>query len=225
MKPQRALIVEDHPQVASILRPLLQSCSLNVDYAIRCDDALRFLQTQNYALVVLDRNLPDGDGLDVLKAMREQNLHCRVIILSERGRVEERIRGLNRGADDYLPKPFASEEFRARVQALLRREKRPMSPELEFGPCLLAIGEQQLVYGPDRIQLSKHEAQLFELLIRHPRHTATRDRIATSLWSSEHYPTDASIDSFMKRVRRKLTNTPVRLRTRYNLGYELYLQD
>jgi DNA-binding response OmpR family regulator len=222
MTAQRALIVEDHPQVASALRPLLQSCSLNVDYVTRCDRAMDRLSRNSYALVVLDRNLPDGDGLDVLRAMHAQSLTSRVLILSERGCVEERIRGLQRGADDYLTKPFSSEEFLARVHALLRREKKPTVYRLEFGQCVLAVREQQLQYGAVQIHLSEREVKLLELLVRHPLHIISREHIANALWSSDKYPSNASLDSFVKRMRYKLHATPLRLHTRYNLGYELH---
>lgn len=221
---QRALVVEDYPQAVFVLRPLLRSCNFLTDHARTVDAAVTKLHHTNYDLVILDRNLPDGDGIELLSVIEEQSLDTKTLVLSERGRVEERVDGLQKGADDYLPKPFSSEEFIARVYAIMRRARKLTFAETQIGPCALSVHEALLEYNTQTIQLSKKEAKIIDLFARHPKHVLQRERIATSLWTVDKYPSTSSIDTFMKRLRNKLSSTPLQIRTRYNLGYELLVQ-
>lgn len=218
---QRALVVEDYPQIVYLLRPLLRSCQFVVDHAISLNTAELKLEKLQYDLVILDRNLPDGDGLELMQTISEHSTDTKILVLSERGLVHEKVAGLKAGADDYLAKPFSSDEFIARVQAIMRRASTLKSTTVSVGVCSLSLGEARLAYGNNVIQLSKREAHLIDLLVRHPHHVIDREKIALNLWTMDKYPSSSSIDTFMKRLRDKLSSTPVKIKTRYNLGYEL----
>jgi DNA-binding response OmpR family regulator len=151
----------------------------------------------------------------------EQSYDAKVLMLTDRSLVSEKVSGLRRGADEYMSKPFSSAEFIARVENLMRRSRRITSTALPIGRGALLLGEAQLEYGKKTVQLSKKEAQLIDMFIRQPKHQLTRESIASNIWTIDRYPSASSIDTFMKRLRTKLSATPLRILTRYNLGYEL----
>lgn len=224
MNVQRALIVEDYPQVIFTLRPLLRTRHFLVDSAGTMSSAVRKIHQRTYDLVILDRNLPDGDGVELLQTIDEQSLDTKTLILSERGLVHDRVAGLRSGADDYLPKPFSDDEFIERVNAVMRRAKKLTTKRLEIGSCALYLGEALLEYEGEKIKLSSKEAKMVDLLARHPMHILNKERMATTLWTVDKYPSSSSLDTFIKRLRSKLSSTPLRISTRYNLGYELSIQ-
>ena len=117
----RALVVDDQPQIVSFLRPVLEREKYRVAYADTVFQGEKKLRSDHYHVVILDRNLPDGDGLGLLPLIAETSQETKTIVLSQRGAVEHRIEGLNTGADEYIPKPFSVEEFVARLHAVTRR--------------------------------------------------------------------------------------------------------
>lgn len=222
---QRALVVEDYPQLVFLLRPLLHSAHFTVEHVESIESAVTKLDAKTYDLVVLDRNLPDGDGIELLSTITEHSVDTKVLVLSELGQVKERIDGLRAGADEYMAKPFSSEEFLVRVENLMRRARKITSASITVGKGTLLLGEAKIEYGSQSIQLSKKETHLLDLFVRHPKHQLTRESIASHVWTADKYPSASSIDTFMKRLRTKLSSTPLRIRTRYNLGYELSLPE
>lgn len=185
----RILLVEDEAKVASFLRSALEETSYAVDTSHDGEEACYFAETTDYDLVILDIMLPKMDGFQVLRRLRARRPNLPVLVLTARGGVEDRVRGLDLGADDYLVKPFALAELNARVRALLRRGARESAAELRVDDLVLDSTRRRVTRAGKPIDLSNKEFSLLEYLMRNANHAVTRSMIAEHVW-------DASFDSF-----------------------------
>jgi len=217
----KVLVVEDHPELMFVLRQLLTQIHCVADHVMTIEQASAKLDQRKYDLVVLDRHLPDGDGQELIDGIAESSQDTKILMLTECDAVSDKVSCLLAGADDYLAKPFSGDEFVARVRAVLRRGKIIEMKRTNLGQCMLLLHEAQLEYGSRHVRLTTRESRLLDLFARHPRHVLSREYIATQLWTADQYPSSSSIDTFMKRLRDKLSCTPLKIQTRYNLGYEL----
>ncbi len=200
----RILCVEDEPAIAAAIRDALVREGHAVDHVTRGDEALDWLQAYPYDLVILDLVLPGMDGMDVCRQIRARGLNTPVLMVTALDRVDDRVRGLDTGADDYLSKPFAMNELLARVRALLRRDSPGRDPvlrvaDLELEPATLTVRRDG-----NPIRLTAREFALLELLARHPGRIFSRDRIIDAIWDADFTAESNIVEVYIRSVRRKI---------------------
>jgi two-component system, OmpR family, response regulator len=216
----RILVVEDEKKTASFVKKALEAEGFAVDAAHNGDDGLTLAQTTPYDAVVLDIMLPGRDGLGVLKQLRDRRSNVPVLLLSARGAVEERVEGLNAGADDYLAKPFALAELVARVRALVRRND-SRSVLLQLGNLTVNTVTREVKRGTRAIDLSAREYRLLEFLLRSQTRVCSRMQILEKVWDYDFDPGTNLVDVYVRRVRDKVDATPEKplLHTVRGVGY------
>jgi two-component system, OmpR family, response regulator len=212
----KLLVVEDEERVASFLGKGLRAHGYTVEWARNGAEALARVMDPGISLVILDLGLPDQDGLDVLAAMRERGSMVPVLVLSARGRVDDRVRGLNLGADDYLGKPFAFEELLARVRANLRPRTVPASVVQADGVRLDLIRREATIAGRT-VSLSAREFSLLRVFVGHPRQVLSRQELLSMAWGLDFDPGTNLVDVYVGYLRRKL-GEPV-IQTARGSGY------
>jgi DNA-binding response OmpR family regulator len=200
----RILIAEDDPRLGASLKQGLEESHYAVDLATDGSTALALGQEVDYDLIVLDVRLPQLSGFDVCRDLRRQNRMMPVIFLTALGDIEQRVTGLDLGADDYLVKPFAFLELQARIRALLRRDSGKRSAVLHFGDITLDPSTHEVWRGSRLIDLSSKEYALLEFLMRHPRQVLSRQVIADHVWDMDADHLSNVIDVYVSYLRRKL---------------------
>ncbi|MDQ6632373.1 MAG: response regulator transcription factor [Verrucomicrobiota bacterium] len=217
----RVLIVEDEKKTASFIRKALQAENFAVDISHNGDEALALATTTSFDAIVLDIMLPGRDGLGVLRQLRERKNSTPVLLLSARGEVNERVEGLNIGADDYLPKPFALAELIARVRALGRRANEPKSILLRVADLTLDTVTHQAQRGGTKFELTAREYRLLEFLMRTPGRICGRMAILEKVWDYDFDPGTNLVDVYIKRLREKIDAefSPKLLHTVRGAGY------
>jgi DNA-binding response OmpR family regulator len=219
----RLLLVEDQPKVASFIRRGLEEEHYAVDVASKGNDALDLLAVNTYDLVILDLMLPDISGFDVCKELRQQGLSVPVLMLTARDALDEKVAGLDAGADDYLTKPFAFPEFLARVRALLRRREDVKTTKLQIADLVLDTASHEVTRGGKIIQLASKEYAVLEYLMRHAERVVTRTMMLEAVWGYDFDPGSNVVDVYIRYLRRKLDDPyPVKLlETIRGTGYRL----
>ncbi|MGD9896428.1 MAG: response regulator transcription factor [Candidatus Methylacidiphilaceae bacterium] len=200
----RILIVEDEAKIAAFIRKSLEEQGFAVDTIARGDDALLALVNHPYDAAVLDIFLPGRDGLSVLRAVRRRGIHLPVLVLSARGEIYERVEGLESGADDYLPKPFAMEELIARLRALLRRAAGVGLSLYQVGDLTLNLVSRVATRGERKIELTGREFSFLELLLRSPGRVFTRTEICEHVWNFHFDPGTNLVDVYIQKLRKKI---------------------
>ncbi len=200
----RLLVVEDEQTLARYLQRGLEEIAWTVDVSGTVEEAWRLLLLNPYDLVILDLGLPGLDGGELLRRVREAGMGTAVLVLTARGAVEERVAGLNAGADDYLCKPFAFSELVARIRALSRRDRQPRSPWLRVGDLELDVLTRQARRGARRIDLPAREFPGLEYLMRHAGEVVTRTMLAEHVWGDHYDSLSNLIEVFVNRLRKKL---------------------
>jgi len=221
----RVLIVEDDPALRLGIRRALQAEGWQVDVVEDGEQALTATRVQRYDAAVLDLGLPRLDGLSVLRAWRSQGEDFSVLVLTARDALDDRVEGLNTGADDYLGKPFEPEELVARLRAVARRRRGQATPLLTLGRLSYSPASRELRCADGEVPLSAREAALIELLMASPDKALTKSRIIASMssWESEFSPN--SVEIYVMRLRRKLVGSGVRIETVRGVGYRMCLDD
>ncbi len=200
----RVLVVEDEKKTASFIRKALQSEGHAVDVLHDGSDALAAVGATPFDVVVLDIMLPGRDGLSVVRQMRERKIKTPVLLLTARSEVGEKVEGLNAGADDYLPKPFALEELIARVRALGRRSAETTSATLRVGDLTLDTVTRKVKRGDRLIDLAPREYLLLEFLMRSPGRICGRMAIVEKVWDYDFDPGTNLVDVYIMRLREKI---------------------
>jgi DNA-binding response OmpR family regulator len=198
------LIVEDEERVASFLDKGLRAHGYAVEWAQTGEDALRRLMHAGISLVILDLGLPGLDGLDVLAGLRERGSAVPVLVLSARGRVDDRVKGLNRGADDYLGKPFAFEELLARVRANLRPRATISPSVVRIGGICIDLLRREVTVGGRTVSLSAREFSLLKVFADHPGKVLSRQQLLSMAWGMDFDPQTNLVDVYVGYLRRKL---------------------
>ncbi|WP_404383826.1 response regulator transcription factor [Caenispirillum salinarum] len=217
----RLLIVEDNPDLADTLRRLLAADGHAVDIATDGEGADATLSAEAFDLVVLDLGLPDMDGMEVLKNLRARGSETAVLVLTARGGLDDRVRGLDLGADDYLAKPFEVEELEARVRALLRRKAGASGGTLRVGRLEFEVGTRRLRLCGEAVELPRRELDVLEaLVLRHGRVVSKRE-LADSVSGFDEPLSDTAVELYISRLRRKLEPAGLRVRVLRGLGYVL----
>ena len=219
----RILVAEDESSIARALKALLEKNKYTVDVVDNGTDALAYITSSPYDALVLDIMMPGMDGIQVLRAARTQGVATPALFLTAKSQVEDRVAGLDAGADDYLPKPFASAEFLARVRALTRRNSTYVPSVLTVGNVSLDCSQYDLSTPEGCIRLSNKEYQLMELFMRHPRQVFSSDHLMERIWQAD---SDAEIDviwTYIGFLRKKLKqlNANVEIKTIRGAGYSL----
>ncbi|QTP57804.1 response regulator transcription factor [Billgrantia antri] len=200
----RILLVEDHDRLARLMCKGLEAAGIAADVAGRIDTAWAAVQQVSYQALVLDRGLPDGDGLILLQKLRKAGLGVPCLVLTARDALHDRVQGLEAGADDYLPKPFAMDEMVARVRALLRRpvEFHPLDPS--HGDLTLRPEAGVLCRGDESVTLAPAELHIMQLLLHKPREVVRRSALEAAAWGLSEAVTPNALDVALHRLRRKL---------------------
>lgn len=217
----RLLVVEDEQTLARYLQRGLEEAAWTVDVSASAEDAWQLLLLNPYDLAILDLGLPGADGGELLRRVREAGMDIPVLILTARGSVEDRVAGLNAGADDYLSKPFAFSELLARIHALLRRGHEPRAVGLQVGDLQLDLLRRQAQRGTRHIDLTAREFGVLEYLMRHAGEVVTRTMLAEHVWGDHYDSLSNLIEVFINRLRKKLEvdGAPRLLHTVRGAGY------
>ncbi len=200
----RILIVEDDSRLLLQLDQYMQSQGFSVDLADDGDKALYQLKEYNYDLAIIDVGLPIIDGFDVVKQARASHISCPIIILTARDRWQEKVKGLESGADDYLTKPFVHEELLARVKALIRRSAGQASPIMHKGPLSLDTSANQLYVNEKPIELTAYEYKVIEYLMMNPNKVVSKTEMVEHIYDQDFDLDSNVIEVFVGRLRRKL---------------------
>jgi two-component system, OmpR family, response regulator TctD len=217
----RVLLVEDNGELSDWIARALRQSGMVVDELRDGIQAEHVLSTQNYDIVLLDLSLPRLDGLAVLRRLRARECSVPVLILTARGGLEDRVRGLDAGADDYLTKPFELSELEARMRALVRRAHGAASNEVVIGSLHYDAGSRLFKLGGDPIALSPREHSVLEMLVGNARTPVSKETLASSIVTLDDAVSIEAIEIYVHRLRRKLEHGRVRIRTLRGLGYML----
>lgn len=219
------LVVEDQQRLALLLRRVLTEERHTVDVATDGTEGFDLAASDTYDLVVLDVMLPGMDGIEICREMRDSGVHTPVLMLTARGAVEDRVAGLNAGADDYLIKPFAMEELLARVNALLRRRDRDIEApqQLQVGDLILDLVRHEVRRGGRIIELTAKEFALLEYLMRHPNQVLTRTQITDHVWRYDLDALSNVVDTYIHYLRDKIDKGFSRrlIKTVRGVGYKI----
>jgi DNA-binding response OmpR family regulator len=219
----RVLVVDDDRKLASMVRRELTDQGYAVDVAYDGEEGLAFAELGPYDLILLDVVMPGMDGLSVCRRLREQKVRTPVLMLTARAHVDERVGGLDSGADDYLVKPFNFRELHARVRALLRRGDAPKEPVLRVGDVSVDTVAHEVRRGGQPVDLTGKEYAILEYFARNPNRVLSRSQIAEHAWNYDFEAESNIIDVYVGNLRRKLGDrdgAPL-LRTVRGVGYKL----
>jgi DNA-binding response OmpR family regulator len=202
----RILVIEDEPKLGEALQGGLRAESYEVALAHTGEEGFYLAQSEKFDLLVLDVMLPGRSGLEILTTMRVRGFKTPVLILTARDAVEDRVRGLDAGADDYLVKPFAFPELLARIRALGRRGAPETSPKLQVADLHMDVEARSVRRGGETLELTAREFELLEYLVRHQGHVVSREMLTREVWkeAGRHTPLDNVIDVHVARLRRKV---------------------
>lgn len=220
------LIIEDELPIAQILKAYLENNDFLVTYDLGEGDVTQTYLKHNPSLVLLDLMLPQNDGLEILKEIRQYG-SCPVIILTAKGSVPERLAGLGLGADDYITKPFDPEEVVARVQAVLRRSSHLEDQEMiKLGHLIINLTTHTASLYDEILPLSPRDSGLLAFLAQHPNQCFTRDQLLNSVWGMNYEGADRAVDASIKRLRQHLRDWSINegeIKTMRGMGYVLHV--
>ncbi|NOI15009.1 response regulator transcription factor [Vibrio hepatarius] len=216
----RILILEDNQVIAQGLQKTLSNHGFAVDIFHLAEDAIHAIQTQQFDLLLLDLGLPDCDGLQVLRSLRQKNSAIPVLIISARDQLSERILGLNEGADDYLCKPFETDEVIARVHALLRRSTARASNAIEYGTLRFDAVSRSVTFKGEEVVLHRREISVLECLLSNPDRVVSKGQIVQHISSFNEELSESAIETYISRLRKKFA-PELNIRTVRGLGYML----
>ena len=220
----RILIVEDDHKIANAVKKGLEQESMATDLAYDGKSGFASASTIEYDLIILDRMLPEVDGLEICQLLRKNKVHTPIIMLTAKDRISDRVEGLNAGADDYLIKPFAFEELLARVRALLRRPQKEIGSTLTVGDLNLDPVKYEVSRDKQKISLSTKEFALLEYLMRNPGRILTKDNIISHVWDYDADILPNTVEVYIGYLRNKvdrIKNKPKLIRTVRGFGYKI----
>jgi len=200
----RILVVDDDYRLCNIVKRGLVEEAYAVDIAHDGEEGEYCAEINSYDLIILDVMMPKKDGTSVCRELRAKNINTPILMLTAKDAVDDRVRGLDSGADDYLIKPFTFNEFLARVRALLRREGMTKSPELRVGDLILNTLTREVCRGQKVVELTTKEYVILEYFMRHPNIVVTRTMIEEHAWDYDYDSLSNLIDVYIRRIRRKI---------------------
>jgi heavy metal response regulator len=219
----RVLVVEDEQKIADFIRKGLSEQGYAVDVAYDGDEAVDWPTVAEFDVIILDVMLPLRDGIEVCSVLRQQGVRTPILMLTAKDAVEDRVRGLDSGADDYLVKPFAFAELLARLRALTRRQPAVLGAVLQVGDLVLDTATRKVARGGTPIDLTTKEYGILEYLMRHPNQVLTRTMIAEDVWNYDFDNASNVIDVHIRNLRRKIDDRfPAKLiQTVRGAGYRI----
>jgi len=219
----RILLVEDSESIVEYVCVCLKDEAYIVDSVGTLSDGETALKTTVFDIVILDLTLPDGDGLDLLKILRAEGNAVPVLVLTGRDELEQRVMGLNSGADDYLTKPFALEELKARLRALLRRPESVLASTLTAGNVTFDSNTREVRVDDEVIKISRREMGVLEQLMRRFEHVVAKDALEMKLYGYDDEVSHNSLEANVSRLRKRLSQTEasVKINTLRGIGYLL----
>jgi two-component system, OmpR family, response regulator len=204
----KVLLVEDDRKIASFVKKGLKEQGFIVDTCDNGDEGYDLASGQAYDVILLDIMLPGRDGLSILRGLREKKNTVPVILITARSAIQERVEGLNLGADDYLPKPFYMEELLARIHAVTRRSTGDQLSLMQVGRLTINLITREVMLGKEKVELTAREFSLLELLMRSPGRVFTRTQILEHVWGYDFDPQTNVVDVYVRRLRSKVDVDP-----------------
>lgn len=221
----KILVVEDEHKIASSIKKGLEQESFAVDVSYTGNDGLDLASTEDYDLIILDTLLPDINGVEICRRLREQNIHVPILMLTAMGQLADKVQGLDAGADDYMTKPFAFEELLARVRALIRRPHSSTGISLNVEDLSLDTVSYEVKRADKHIQLSNKEFALLEYLLRHPNQILTKEQIISHVWNYDADVLPNTVEVYIGYLRNKIDKpfpkNPTLIHTIRGFGYKL----
>jgi DNA-binding response OmpR family regulator len=219
----RLLVIEDSIPIAGAVRAMLERRKFAVDVCNDGESGLDFLLRQPYDAAVVDIVLPERDGFSIVESARSHGIQTPILFLTARDAVEDRVRGLNTGADDYLVKPFQEDELVARINALIRRSDRPSHPLITAGKLTVDIAARSATYDGKPVELGTTEFRLLEFLARNAGITFSRAQLLERIWEYDFEGSSNIVDVYVSQVRRKLKAAGGNdvIKTVWGVGYKL----
>lgn len=220
----KVLMIEDEVRLAKAVKFLLKEQNITCETIANGKTGLDLAFENIYDVIILDVMLPEMNGFEILKELRANKCETPIIMLTAKNMVEDKVNGLNLGADDYLTKPFDSNELIARVKALARRNGTKIASEtLEFGDLLLDLSTSKLTSNNEAIKLNFKEFEIMKLLLASPKQIVSKDILFSKVWGWESIATDSSIEAYMSFLRKKLKflNSRVSIKNYQKIGYKL----
>lgn len=218
------LVVEDEPKIANLLRRGLMEESYAVDIALNGEDALHKFDVNEYDFVILDRMLPNTDGIEVCRKMRTLSANIPILILTAKGEVEDRIAGLDSGADDYMIKPFAFGELTARIRSLLRRGSVALPTVLTISDLTCNPATREVERGGKKIEFTAKEYALLEYFMRNQNKSLSKRQILEHVWDYSYEGFSNIVETYVKYLRKKLRvhkDSPELIYTHRGYGYSM----
>lgn len=215
------LIVEDEIRLAQSLQEILKNHHHQVDIVFDGMDGFDYARSDQYDVIILDVMLPKMDGYQLVKKLRESNISTPVIFLSAKDSTQDKIYGLNQGADDYLTKPFDASELIARLNALSRRKGEVVLNEISYQNLILNTNDHRLTHCDQVLKLSLKEFQLLELFMKSPKQVFSKEQLITKVWGYDSDAQDNNVEAYISFLRRKLEflKTPATIHTIRKVGY------
>lgn len=201
----RVLLVEDQAELAGLVSANLRRSGFAVDHAGMLEEARAALATTPYDIVLLDLRLPDGDGFELIRSLRRKHDFTPIIVLTARDRLNDRVEGLNLGADDYLVKPFAHEELLARVQAVLRRPKQAHEPILSIANLTVAMETAEVSVADQPVEVPRRELAVLRLLMRRAGRVVSRESLENGMYDEGREIESNALEAAISRLRKRLT--------------------
>jgi DNA-binding response OmpR family regulator len=200
----RVLLVEDQAELAGLVSANLRRSGFAVDHAGMLDEARAALATTPYDIILLDLRLPDGDGFELIRALRRKQDFTPIIVLTARDRLNDRVEGLNLGADDYLVKPFAHEELLARVQAVLRRPKQAHDPKFSIANLTVAMETAEVTIADQPLEVPRRELAVLRLLMRRAGRVVSRESLENGMYDDSREIESNALEAAISRLRKRL---------------------
>lgn len=215
----RILVVEDEHKIANSIKKGLEQELYAVDVAYDGEEGYDLASSEDYDLIILDLMLPKLDGVSICKKLRQDGIHIPILILTAKGQINDKVEGLDAGADDYLTKPFAFEELLARVRALVRRPQKTQRSNLTIENLSLNTTTYEVQRGRKNIQLSGKEYALLEYLLRHPNQILTKDQIISHVWNYDADILPNTVEVYIGYLRNKIGQDLIK--TVRGFGYKI----
>ena len=219
----RLLLAEDEKELANALAAVLKHNKYSIDVVYNGADAYDWAQAAEYDGIILDIMMPKMSGLEVLEALRKQGSTVPILLLTAKGEIEDRVTGLDMGADDYLPKPFAMKELLARIRAMTRRKSEFSANVLDFGGLTLNRENFELAYKSQSLRLGNKEFQMMEMLMRNSGQFISAEQFMEKIWGFEAEAEVSVVWVYLSYLRKKLQNleAPIEIRAARGIGYKL----
>lgn len=215
----KLLVIEDETDLNRSIVKLLKTQKYSVDAAYDGEEALDYIRVSSYDVIISDIMMPRLDGLGVLKYLRNHNIKTPVLMLTARDTLQDKVTGLDAGADDYLVKPFEFDELLVRIRVLLRRQNREnLTSTVQFGDCCLDLVKKTVTRNSVPIDLTSKEYELLECLVRYPNVILSREHIREHIWDFDYEGESNIIDVLVENIRKKLQDPSV-IQTKRGMGY------